>query len=264
MNNPALMSLYSVAASISTPLALGAFVCALFFGISKKVIQSLGPAIARIAGKKAFIVLMTILSYGFVLSVIGLVGAFGGFAVQFGLKEYAEKQSLREAAQQSIANREADSAILSSSKFIEKWPEEPTGYSYRGTAYFQRQSYADAIADFRKADALIGSTRSDCTDDNIRSKASLAATLGASGDFKEGYDVSSRVIACKLEKPMRFNHAKLSIQNGNFKEASDILSSSDMLSAVRPDLRPQVHAARATLAMTQKVEGWENAATMEV
>jgi tetratricopeptide (TPR) repeat protein len=264
LDSSPLVSIYNVAASISTPLALGAFVAALFFGAGSQITRAMTPAIAKFTGEHAAVVLLTFLTYGFVLSLVGLVGAFGGFAIQYGLKSYIEKQALIDAARQAVANREPDQILRNANALVERWPSDQTGYTLRGTGYFQSGEFQKASLDMKKADALLPRSNDKCDDANVRSKANMIATLGALGEAKQAYEISNEIKACNLQKMMKLNNAKLAMENAFYGEAKAILTLPEMLSESRPDLRSRVHLERSVLSVVQKDEGWENAAISEM
>lgn len=252
-----LLSIYNVAASISTPLALGAFVAALFFGAGSQITRALAPAISRITGKNATIILLTFLTYGFVLSLTALVGALGGFALQYVLKPYIEKQSLIDAARQAVANREPDQVLANAGALVDRWPEDPVGYTLRGTGYFQSGDYLKASVDMKKADSLLPHYDDPCADANVRSKANIVATLAAQGNVHQAYEISKETKSCKLQKMMRLNNAKLAMENAEYDEANEILSSPEMLAPTRPDVRSRVFLEKAVLNVAQRGNGWE-------
>jgi tetratricopeptide (TPR) repeat protein len=259
-----LVSIYNIAASVSTPLALGAFVAALFFGAGSQITKAIAPAVARITGKNATAILLTFLTYGFVLSLIALVGAFGGFAIQYGLKSYIEKQTLIDRANRAIANRVPEQILANANMLVEQWPLDPTGYTLRGTGFFQSGEYQKASQEMIKADALLPRSNDACDDANVRSKANIVATLGAQGDVRQAYEVSKQITSCNLEKMMRLNNAKLAMENGQYQEAKSILLLPEMLSPSRPDVRSRVFLEKSVLSVVQKEKGWDDEAISDM
>jgi tetratricopeptide (TPR) repeat protein len=264
LNTSLLISIYNVAAGVSTPLALGAFVAALFFGAGSQITKAIAHPIERITGKSAAAILLTFLTYGFILSLVALVGAFGGFAIQYGLKPYIEKQTLIDSARQAIENRDPEHILASANILVERWPLDAIGYTLRGTGFFQSGEYGKAYQDMKKADALLPHSNDICDDANVRSKANIIATLAAKGDVQQAYEFAKETKSCNLQKMMRLNNAKLAMENGLYDEAKSILSLPEMLSSSRPDVRSRVFLETAVLSTAQKPDGWENQALSDM
>jgi tetratricopeptide (TPR) repeat protein len=208
--------------------------------------------------------LLAFLTYGFILSLAALLGAFGGFAIQYGLKPYIEKQALIDAARQAIANREPEQILTNANALIERWPQDSIGYTLRGTGYFQSGEYQKASQDMKKADALLPHSSDNCDDANVRSEANIIASLGAQGEVQQAYEMSKAIESCKLPKTMRLNNAKLAMENGHLEEAKSILSSPEMLNASRPDMRSRVFLEKSVLDVASKDNGWEDEAISDM
>ncbi len=260
MTTATLTSIYSIATSISTPLALGGFVSALFFGLTRNIVESLKETFVKISGKDAVKILLRIVTYGFVLSLIAIIGAIGGFGIQYGLKDYIEKQSALDGAREAKENRFPDEIIRNANIIITRWPNDTDGYRLRGAGFFQKKDYMRAVADFQKVIDILPPSLSECDIQNVHAKTNLAAALGAGGDPKRGYDLIRTVKNCDLEKTDLFNYGKLATENNDLAEASRIFGSDKMQSDSRPDIRSKVYIEQAIVEILYKRDGWNNRA----
>lgn len=254
-----LLDIYRIAANVSTPLALASTTILLFFILLRNIINRLKKPIEKATGRQAFIVIMTVLSYGFILAIVATVGGFGLYGYEVIYERYFLKQNLVGAAEAAINNNEPEGAIIAGNNIISDWPADYKGYSILGTAYFIKGDYEISARQFELAILKIN-TNNYCEIEARNLIANAVAANASMGKSEYALELMKKIEACQLEKGMLVNYAKLLMFSGNPSKALSILNDEYLRDSGRPDYRDRVAFEAAVAHLLQREKGWRDAA----
>lgn len=231
------ITVYSAAQSAGTFLALAGAVLFSFFGIAKVIVHALSVPIRRIIPEHAYKLLVLILTYGFVLACLTLIGAFGSYALQHVIKKWALEQQVRS----HLINRLPLESEAVAKEIISNWPNDPRGYRFLAASAFQQKKYDFAAKNFEMAISTYSKNMTACElqAENHLVSDYIAATA-ASGKSREAYAEMKKIESCNLDKMDKLNFGKLSLVNRDFERSSGYLEPLHSDES-RPDLRDKAN-----------------------
>ena len=238
-------AIYPYAASLTNPLALAGTTILLFFGIAKISISALGPALANATGRDATATLRQIITYGFILALVALLGALFSWGIEQVYKRYYEQTALIREGDQAARNRDPLSLSKIGTELVSRWPNEPYGYSFLGQAHFLNQDYACAARTFDSGLVHFSTDLSACERKHVNMQISFAAALGADQRVEEALSAMSAVTNCPIPKGASFNLAKLLVLNGNEEEGLEYIKDSSLVDSSVPDYRDRTYLLEA-------------------
>ena len=250
-----LSAIYNGAAAITNPLALGALICGLFFWLSSKIVGALKSPIEKITGENAFRLLNRVLTYGFVLGLVGLLTAAVGFLYQTIYENFIERERLTRVGYHQLNQRRPTDAIETGSTLVSGWPEYFDGHKIIGSASFMSGDYEAAIAHFEDALALTDNTDG-CQQEYLDSVSNLSAALGASGQTSLALERLEGIQSCGFENDQTFNLAKLYLIERRFDEAEELILIL-IESRTPPDLRDRAYFMHAALGVADSEQSEE-------
>lgn len=256
------LNVYELAANIGTPLAISATTILLFFILARFVVVKFEIPIKKTSGRHAFIVIMTVVTYGMIITIIALVGGLGLYGYEKVYDQYFSKQQIIDRAERALSNRETSSALTDGLKLSEKWPDDPHGFRISAIAYFMKEQYTQASIQFEKAIEKLGSG-DPCETSKRNLVASLVATYASAKRLDDAAQKMSIISNCKLEKGMKLNQAKILIFTGFEDKAVALLNSQEMRAKTVPDYRDRVAFMSGIAHLRMQANNWERLARNE-
>lgn len=256
------LELYKIAADIGSPIAIAATTILLFFLLLKLVLSKFEAPIKKISGTQAFVVVMSVITYGLIVTVIAAVGGLGLYGYEKYYEKYALKQDLISQAERALENQESGNAIEIGKNIIRAWPNDYQGYRILANAHYLNGDYKTAGKTFDMAISFVeNANKCDVTFKNLT--ASSVAAHASAGDLKAAAKRMEVISGCSLEKGMLFNHAKLMIFTGEPDLALKILNDSRLRNKSRPDYRDRTAFEAGVAHMVRGKERWQVAALNE-
>ena len=265
MDASLLVSIYEGASRIATPLSLSALIASLFFLIIRQIVDALKIPISKLIPRQTFTIIMTILTYFFILSLVALAGGIASYAASFLLKDYVERQRLIDAAQEGVNGGDLNKVLSNASQLISGYPNDPIGYKFKGVGMYMKGAFVDSMGAFSDAIKLFPGGADVCGDELNALEGNLAAAQGAAGQPEQGLKTLNDIEKCKPRPKMdAFNRAKMLLALGRLDEAEKAMAAPELLGPDRPDLRSRLFLERAFITISKKGDGWEKTARTQL
>jgi hypothetical protein len=228
-------------------------------------VDALKIPLSKLLPRQTFTIVMTVLTYFFILSLVALAGGIGSYAASFILKDYVNRQRLIDAAQEGVNGGDINKVLSNASQLIGGYPNDPIGYKFKGVGMYMKGDFVDSMGAFSDAIKLFPAGADVCGDELNALEGNLAAAQGAAGQPEQGLKTLDDIAKCKPRPKMdAFNRAKMLLALGRLDDAEKALAAPELFGPDRPDLRSRVFLERAFINISKKGDGWEKTARTQL